>query len=76
VEESALSVSKMGEGFLGVAATWVFGGNDASKGVVVREARIRTICRCLGGEARTPEAVIGVGATAVFDLGIAETCKA
>jgi len=30
----------------------------------------------LAGEARTPEGVVGVGATVVFDLGIAVNRKA
>ncbi len=54
----------------------VFGGDDAAKGVVGGEARIRAVGQRLAGEARTPEGVVGVGAAVVFDLGIAVNRKA
>ena len=69
-----------GEGFLGVGVVaggaLVFGGDDAAKGVVGGEAGIRAVCQCLAGEARTPEGVVGVSTTVVFDLGIAVNRKA
>ncbi len=69
-----------GEGFLGVGVVaggaLVFGSDDAAKGIVGVEAGVGAVSQCLAGEARTPKGVVGVGATVVFDLGIAVNRKA
>ena len=65
-----------GEGFLGIAVALVILLDDTAEGVIGGEAGIRAVCQCLAGEARTPEGVVGVGATVVFDLGIAVNRKA
>lgn len=68
-----------GEGFLGVGVVaggaLVFGGNDTAKGVVGGEAGVGAVSQCLAGEARTPEVIVGVSATVVFDLRIAVNRK-